>query len=199
MEQEAAAKKAKEESERRAEIAHRKTKELEEVRSDFFALFTEPNAQLRGKALEGILNRLFRAYGMLVREAFTVKGACGGGVIEQIDGVIEIDSHLYLVEMKWWSTPIGVNEISPHLVRVYGRGAQARGIFLSYTDYTEPAIETCRQAIAGGAVVTLCKLSEIVAILECGAERADLQAVLRDKIHVALLDKKPWKEYLSPI
>jgi hypothetical protein len=199
MEQEAAAKKSRQESERRTEIAQKRTRELEEIKAEFFALFAEPNAQRRGKALEGILNRIFKAYGMLVREAFTVKGTCGEGVIEQIDGVIEIDSHLYLVEMKWWNTPIGVNDISPHLVRVYSRGAQARGIFLSYTDYTGPAIETCRQAIAGGAVVTLCKLSEIVAILELGAERADLQAVLRDKIHVSVLDKNPWKEYLPLI
>jgi hypothetical protein len=37
---------------------------------------------------------------MLVREAFTVKGEAGEGIIEQIDGAVEIKGDVYLVEMK---------------------------------------------------------------------------------------------------
>ncbi len=85
------------------------------------------------------------AHDILVREAFTIKGHCGEGVIEQIDGLIELDGHLYLVEMKWWNAPIGVGDIAPHLVRVFSRGGQARGLFISYTDFTEPAITQCRR------------------------------------------------------
>ncbi len=55
------------------------------------ALFGESNSQKRGKSLEGVLNRLFEASGILVREAFTLTGAQGEGIVEQIDGVVEID------------------------------------------------------------------------------------------------------------
>jgi hypothetical protein len=60
------------------------------------------------KALEGVLNRLFEVEHILIREAFEVhdEGA-DGGTIEQIDGAIELDGRMYLVEMKWWSQPFG--------------------------------------------------------------------------------------------
>ena len=177
-------------------VQQRKEK-IQAISQDFFALFSEADAHKRGKALEGVLNRVFAAYDMLVRESFTVKGAWGEGVIEQIDGVVEIDGDLFLVEMKWWNKPLGTNEISPHLVRVYGRGAQAKGIFISYTDYTDAAIDTCRQALAGGALVALCKLQELVMILDKYDQGADLKTMLRAKVHAALLDKKPWHEFLG--
>lgn len=197
IERENAARQAKAESESKAETAMLRKQQIQAISKDLFALFGEADAHRRGKALEGVLNQLFDAYGMLVRESFTVKGACGEGIIEQVDGVVEIDGDLYLVEMKWWNKPIGTNEVSPHLVRVYGRGAQAKGIFISYTDYTAPAIDTCRQALAGGALVALCKLSEIVTVLERHDRGADLKAMLQSKVHAALLDKKPWHEYLG--
>ena len=70
-------------------VQRRKTK-LTAVRRDLSALFSESNRQKRGKALEGILNRLFEASGILVREAFTLNGSQGEGIVEQIDGVVEI-------------------------------------------------------------------------------------------------------------
>ncbi|HUJ13810.1 MAG TPA: restriction endonuclease, partial [Thermoanaerobaculia bacterium] len=124
------------------------------IRKDFFALFAETNPQKRGKALEGILNRLFKVEEILIREAFTLRGNAGEGVVEQIDGVVEIDGHVYLVEMKWWNEPLGVGDVSSHIVRLYGRG-DARGIFISSSGYTEPAVSTCKDALHQ-KVVVLC-------------------------------------------
>lgn len=161
------------------------------VQKKLFALFAESDAHRRGKELETALNDLFAAFDLAVREAFTVKGRVGEGVIEQIDGLVEIDGTLYLVEFKWWSTPLGTGEISPHLVRVYGRGGQARGVFISYSDFTPAAIATCREALAGGAIVTLCRLQEIVHLLE---RRGDLRTFLKAKIQASIADKKPFYE-----
>jgi restriction system protein len=194
IEREREAGKAKQQAEHKAEAAQQRREKIQAVTKDLFALFSEPDAHKRGKALEGVLNRLFEAYGMSVREAFTVKGSCGEGVIEQIDGVVEIDGDLYLVEMKWWNKPIGTAEVSPHIVRIFSRGLQVKGIFISYTHYTDPAIETCKQALSGGAVIALCTLQEIVSVLDKFEQGADLKAVLRSKVHAALLDKKPWHE-----
>ena len=195
IEREKESHKAKAQAESKAEAAKERRELIQTVKKDLYALFAESNAQKRGKVLEGVLNRLFEAYGMSVREAFTVKGASGEGVIEQIDGVVEIDGELYLVEMKWWSTPIGTAEVSPHIVRIFNRGMQVKGVFISYTDYTDGAIATCKDALSGGAVVTLCTLREIVSILDKYEQGADLRAMLRAKVHAALLDKKPWLEY----
>jgi hypothetical protein len=158
------------------------------VKSQLFSLFGETDAVRRGKKLEAVLNSLFAAYGILVKEAFTVKGHCNEGVVEQIDGLVEIDGHLYLVELKWWSKPIGTAEMSPHLVRVFNRGGQVRGVFISYSEFTEPAITTCREALAGGAVVVLSKLQEIVELLE---REGDIKKWLKAKVTAALAEKNP--------
>ncbi len=93
-------------ADQKARALEEKRKTIESVRKDFFGLFALDDAVKRGKASESVLNRLFAAHGMLVREPFTVKGHCGEGIVEQIDRVVEIDSYLYLVEMKWWNKPI---------------------------------------------------------------------------------------------
>ena len=180
-----------------AQGATRERERIQSVTNDLFAVFAEPDAIRRAKVLEGILNRLFEACGMLVRDSFTVKGACGEGIIEQIDGVVETDGDLYLVEMNWLNRPIGTNDISPYLVRLCGRGAQAKGIFISNVEYTEAAIDTCKQALACGATITLCTLSEILTVLDRYEHGADFHNMLRTKVHAALRDKKPWQEYVG--
>lgn len=164
---------------------NRKAK-IEVVKEKFYALFAEHDAIKRGKALEGVLNSLFSAYGILVREAFTVKGACSEGIIEQIDGLVELDNFFYLVELKWWNKPLGVGEVAQHLVRVYNRGMQVRGIFISYSKFTQPAITSCTEALQRGNVVILCNLQEIVNLFE---NEGDLKKWLKEKVEVALIDK----------
>lgn len=113
--------------------AKQKRDRQQAVKDELYALFSEKDAHKRGKALERILNNLFSCFDILVREAFTIKGRCGEGVIEQIDGLIELEGHLYLVEVKWWNTTIGVSDIAPHLVRVYNRGgAGSRSLYFLY-------------------------------------------------------------------
>jgi restriction system protein len=83
---------------------------------------------------------------------------------------------------------LGSAEISPHIVRVYGRGGQARGLFISYSEFTESAITTSRDALAGGAVIVLAKLQEIVELLD---READIKKWLKNKITAAIVDKNP--------
>lgn len=158
----------------------------EQLRKELFALFAESNAQKRGKALEGILNLLFESEGFLVREAFMMCGTDGEGVVEQIDGVVEMDGHIYLVEMKWWKDPIGVGDVSPHLVRIYGHG-NARGIFISASGYTEPAVTTCRDFLLD-RVIVLCTLEEFVRALD---DEVALKTFLKEKVNAAIIDKNP--------
>lgn len=159
---------------------------LAKVKADLFALFGQNDAHKRGKALEGVLNSLFAAEEILIREAFTIKGRCGEGVIEQIDGLIEIDGQLYLVEVKWWNTSLGVAEVSPHVVRVYGRGGVAYGLFISYTDFTLAARKTFRDATIQGRVIIFAKLQEIVELLE---REGDITSWIKQKVRVAIADK----------
>ena len=174
-----------EEKKKAAALSERRTK-LEKVKNDFNALFRESNPQQRGKKLEDVLNRLFKTYGILVRESFARVAYTGEGVIELIDGVIELDGEIYLVEMKWWEKPLGTGEVSSHLVRVFNRNC-ARGILLSYSGYTEPAITICKESLAR-MVVVLCGLQELIKLLE---REDDLANFLKEKVRAAIIDKNP--------
>lgn len=44
-----------------------------------------------------------------MRGAFELKGNEGEGIVEQVDGVIEIDGTIYLLEMKWLATTAGAD------------------------------------------------------------------------------------------
>lgn len=166
--------------------------EFDKIKDDFFKLFTfEGRSSDRGTLLESVLNRLFKNAGILVRESFKRVSDVTGRVLEQIDGVVELDGHVYLVEMKWLSTDnVDVNDVSRHLVRVHGRPSVG-GIFISHTPFTEAALETCKEALRE-RVVTLSLLEELVRLLE---RRGSLADFLRQKVRSAQLDKKPFDPY----
>jgi len=172
----------------KTKLIKQKQTELDSIKKELYPLFGMPDnqSQKRGKLLEGILNRLFEVSDVLVREAFSLVGEEGEGVIEQIDGVVEIDGCLYLVEMKWWKKPLGKEQVSHHLVRIYHRG-HARGILISNSGYTRPAITICKEALSK-TVVVLCELKEIVMLLE---QQSNLKDFLKSKIEKAVIDKQP--------
>lgn len=160
---------------------------IEKTKQELYSLFHEENPRLRGKKLELVLNQLFELAGVGVRKAFEVVDPNGAGTIEQIDGVIEFDGHLYFVEMKWWKEPVGVPEVSQHMMRVFLR-SEARAIIISASDFTATAVAECRQALTQKCV-TLCTLQEFVSVLERGSELIEF---LRRKVRATLLEQSPF-------
>lgn len=171
----------------------RKTSAIEQVKNDLYGLFVlEDEPQKRGKHLEKVLNALFDAYDILIKEDFRRVDPDGAGILEQIDGVIEFGGHIYLVEMKWVKEPVGVEKLSQHLVRVYGR-PDARGLFIASGGYTDAAITQCREALSQ-KTFALISLHEIVRLLE---QKNDLLELLSNKVKAATVDKNPYLEILS--
>jgi restriction system protein len=95
-------KKRQREEEARLEQLRQKRQKRQAIKSELVTLYQESDTKKRGKQLEEILNGFFESEGVLVREAFTIKGENNEGIIQQIDGAIEVNSYPYLVEMKWW-------------------------------------------------------------------------------------------------
>ena len=189
LEKEAEERKRKIEREAKEEKEQKRKKTIAEIRNELFRLFGMTDPWKRGKALEAVLNRLFSSAGMGIREAFTLTGNESEGIVEQIDGVIEISGNVYLVEMKWTAEPLGKAELSEHLMRIFLREG-ARAIFISSADYTEPAVTMCREALHA-AVVILCKLVEFVILLE---KDGDISSFLSEKIRAAVVHKNPFFE-----
>jgi len=184
-------KKHQAEHEARIQSIRKGQEEFDAIKKDFYSLFSMKDANKRGILLETVLNKLFKANGILIREAFR-RSEEAIGVVEQIDGVIEIDGYLYLVEMKWWKDPLGKSEVAPHLVRIFNRG-HAGGILISASGFTEPAILDCKEALTQ-KIVVLCELQEFIHLLE---SRSNLKDFLKSKINIAVMEKKPFARILS--
>ncbi|MDY7014339.1 MAG: restriction endonuclease [Cyanobacteriota bacterium] len=117
-------------------------------------LYKEVDVKKRGKQLEGILNRLFESEPILVRESFTINGENKEGIIQQIDGAIEVNSYLYIVEMKWTKEALSPRDVAQHMMRLFER-SDIRGIFISTSGYTEAAITDIKKAINKKIIVLL--------------------------------------------
>jgi hypothetical protein len=177
-------------AERAADQAQKK--QISELKTQLFSLFAlDDKPQARGKLLETVLNGLFRTYGVLVHEDFKRRDPDSNTVLEQIDGVIVLDGTIHLVEMKWLKDPVGIADFSPHLVRLFGR-ASASGIFISNSEFTEPVLKECANAL-NQRTMFLCSLQEIVMLLQ---NEADLISLLRKKSQAAVISKQPFLKIL---
>ena len=96
--------------------------------------------------------------------------------------------------MKWLQDPVGKAEIAQHLVRLMGR-AEGHGIFISASDYTEPAIYTAREFLQH-KILALVTLEEIVRLLE---RQDDLSDLLVKKVQAAQLHKNPFFKLLGSV
>lgn len=174
-----------------AMAAEKRTK-IENVSSRLSELFgMDDRPQERGKLLEVVLNDMFKAYGIHVREDFRRKAPDSNVVLEQIDGVIELDGSIHLVEMKWLKDPVGMGEFSPHLSRLFLR-ANAHGVFIATNGYTQSVITECANAL-NLKTIFLCSLQEFVMLLR---RQGDLVAFLKKKSHAAIVDKNPYLKIL---
>jgi hypothetical protein len=166
---------------------------IESVSKRLSSLFgMDDNPQERGRQLEAVLNDLFKVYGIHVRENFRRRDPDSGIVLEQIDGVIELDGVVHLVEMKWLKDPVGVAEFAPHLVRLFGRSS-ASGIFIATNGYTTPVIKECGSVLSQRTMI-LCSVHELVLLLQ---RQDDLVLFLKRKSHAAIVDKNPYLEILA--
>ena len=173
------------------ENLRQRQEKMASIKRDLYELVIMDDPRRRGTLFEDVLNRLFEASEILVRDGFRRTSELAKGVIEQIDGVIELEGHIYLVEAKWLKEPVEVPDVSQHLSRLFLRG-EGRGIFISYSGFTKPAIEVCREALTKKCIV-LCTLQEIVLLLE---RQCSLEDFLKGKIRRAVIEKDPFCEFL---
>lgn len=131
------------------------------------------------------MNAFFNGEGILLREAFTIKGDNNEGIIQQIDGAIEVNSFLYLVEMKWWKNPLGPGDVAQHVMRLFER-TEVRGIFISTSGYTDAAIIAIEKAL-NQKIIVLFTLKELLLLLET---EKSFESLLKYKVEAIQLDRK---------
>ncbi len=165
---------------------------VSKIKVEFFSLFAEVNPQKRGKMLESVLNAYFRIYEILVKDDFKRVGEPGDGIIEQIDGVVEVDNQIFLVEMKWKKDSIGSDDVFSHLGRIYHR-ANAHGIFISASGYSPSGLVAAKEALTRNALIVMLDLEELVKVIE---DEIDFKNYIRNKIKAAIVEKEPYKRFV---
>lgn len=165
----------------------RRSKErFEDLQQRFSQLFSIQNPQERGKKLEKVLNDIFLYFKIGVKEDFVIYDDETGKNYEQIDGVVEINHYLTLVEMKWEKVPIGADKIARFMSRLLVR-KNVDGIVISYSSFAETAIPTAKEALAI-SVLTLVDLKDIFDVLN---QKKDLAEFFSELIKNVKLYKNP--------
>ena len=90
--------------------------------------------QERGYTFEKFLNTLFNTFDMKARSPFRLVG-------EQIDGSIEFEGNIYLIEAKWQNALVGNADLLVLHGKVDGKATWSRGIFICYSGFTQEGLE----------------------------------------------------------
>jgi hypothetical protein len=89
--------------------------------------------QERGYAFEKWLQKTFNVFGLEAEKPFRLTG-------EQIDGSFYFNGDTYLLEAKWHNDPTGAGDLHAFHGKVDTRAAWARGLFVSYSGFTEEGL-----------------------------------------------------------
>ncbi|WP_040660722.1 restriction endonuclease [Oscillibacter ruminantium] len=135
-------------------------KELQSL-SDF-----DESPQSRGFAFEKYLKEFFELNGLQPRGSFKIEG-------EQIDGSFILHNEVYLLEAKWTSKPIDKGNLVIFNEKVSSKSGFTRGLFISYSGYSEEALNT----FASGRTVNVVLMTV-------------------QELAIALSQKKDFKEFL---
>lgn len=165
----------------------KKSKEnFEILRQRFTNLFSIQNPQERGKKLEKVLNDIFAYFKIGVKEDFVIYDDETGKNYEQIDGVVEINHYLTLLEMKWEKNSLGADKVGRFMSRLMVR-RNVDGIIISYSSFTETALMTAKEALAV-SVLALIDLKDIFDVLN---QEKDLSEFFSEIIKNVKLYKNP--------
>lgn len=159
----------------------------EEIKKKLGSLFSMNDPHQRGREFESLLNELFKVCGISIRESFRIYSDDDGKCYEQIDGVVELDGHVYLIEAKWEANALGVEKASRHLSQIFLRG-DTRGIIISASGYTAPTVKMFKDALSQ-KIIVLCDLEEVYRALD---SNSDLKDFFRRKIDAALIETNPY-------
>ncbi|MCX6597204.1 MAG: hypothetical protein NTV70_12650 [Acidobacteria bacterium] len=123
-----------------------RSRELEKLKEEFFALARNADRARAGLALENVLNRLFHLYELQPREPFRVVG-------EQIDGSFELDSHIYLIESKWEKKPLPEADLLIFRGKIEGKSTFTRGVFIALNGISKEAQDAITRGKAPSFIV----------------------------------------------
>lgn len=152
----------------------KRSRELMELKDEFFQLASDTDRNRAGFALERFLNRLFTTFDLEPRQPFRTVG-------EQIDGSFQLDGHVYLLESKWVRHALPETDLLVFRGKIEGKSTFTRGVMIALNDVSAPAREAITRGkspsffVMNGYDLTMI-LSEVITLTDFLRKRVRLLA-----------------------
>jgi hypothetical protein len=152
---------------------------LAKLEESFLALHEmSDEPQARGLHFERLLADLFNAWGMDARGSFTLRG-------EQIDGSFLHGNFTYLLEAKWQRAKTDAATLRGFQGKVDERNEWTRGLFVSYSGFTDVGLET----FTAKKII----LADGMDVFDALSRRLSLPEIITAKIRHASEYRKPFE------
>ncbi|HHA8989377.1 TPA: restriction endonuclease, partial [Streptococcus pneumoniae] len=109
---------------------------IEELKTEYYSLFSSDNPQERGYRLEKIVANLFRINDIDYHDSYRNRTNT-----QQLDGYFRFEGFDYLVEMKWEKNPVNSPKIASLKQKVDTKLTSTRGLFLSINGFRDEVIQ----------------------------------------------------------
>lgn len=108
---------------------------IDKLKGQFLVMHQDnTNPQRRGVAFEGFINQLFGLFDLEPRAAYSLER-------EQIDGAFSFNTDDYVLEARWWQTPIGRDHLDIFKTKISRKGKNALGLYVSISGFTKDALD----------------------------------------------------------
>jgi len=114
------------------------TANLAELKKQFDDLAMMTNRQKAGRLFEPFLNTLFHLFDLEPRLSYELAS-------EQIDGSMTFDTDDYIIEAKWWKTPMEREHFDTFDAKVKRKGKNALGLYIAVNGFTAGALREYNQ------------------------------------------------------
>lgn len=109
---------------------------IEELKTEYYSLFSSDNPQERGYRLEKIVANLFRINDIDYHDSYRNRTNT-----QQLDGYFRFEGFDYLVEMKWEKNLVNSPKIASLKQKVDTKLTSTRGLFLSINGFRDEVIQ----------------------------------------------------------
>ena len=137
-----------------------------------------PDIQSRGYEFQSFLEKFFKLWNLNPRKAFRITG-------EEIDGSIELDSEIYLLEARWRRKKAERDDLIIFSSKIGNKSEWTRGLFISVNGFDERALQ---YFVSQGKPNFLAMTgNELESVLR---GKVDLIEILRNKVRLLAEEKR---------
>ncbi|MGQ7392926.1 restriction endonuclease [Streptococcus suis] len=122
--------------EMKIQLKQQRLQKIEELKKEYYSLFSSENPQERGYRLEKIVANLFKINEIDYHDSYR-----NSSNTQQLDGYFRFEGFDYLVEMKWEKNPVNSPKIASLKQKVDTKLTSTRGLFLSINGFRDEVIQ----------------------------------------------------------